>query len=178
MSATTSLCSALSLAPALILSITILMLGACASVPVDRPVARPVPQSVVVDGEGRPLEEAPNVQTYRLPKGQVMSPVAQGLLASARQQVETSNWEGAANSLERALRIEPRNAVLWERLANVRYEQRDWRQAIQLAAKSNTLAGTNETLRRQNWYLMANAYDLLGDNEKAQKYRDKLNQQY
>ena len=107
-----------------------------------------------------------------------MSPVAQGLLASARQQVETSNWEGAANSLERALRIEPRNAVLWERLANVRYEQRDWRQAIQLAAKSNTLAGTNETLRRQNWYLMANAYDLLGDNEKAQKYRDKLNQQY
>jgi len=149
----------------------VLALSGCISAPSHSPA----PEPIVVDGESRPLPKAPDLQTQRLPKGQVMSPAAQGLLASAQQQLKSSNWEGAANYLERALRIEPRNAVLWERLATVRYEQREWKQAIQLAAKSNTLAGANKTLRRQNWYLMANAYGLLGNNDKAQKYRDKLN---
>jgi len=149
------------------------VLSACINVP-PQPSPRPLPEPIVVDGEGKALPQAPDLQTQQLPKGQVMSPAAQGLLASAQQQLKSSNWEGAANYLERALRIEPRNAVLWGRLATVRFEQSDWRQAIQLAAKSNTLTGTNKSLRRQNWYLMANAYGLLGDDDNAQKYRDKL----
>lgn len=148
-----------------------LVLSACASVP----TAPRLPEPVIVEGKSQPLPQAPDVQTEELPPGQIMSPAAQGLLASAQQQLESSNWEGAANYLERALRIEPRNAVLWERLATVRYEQKDWRQAIQLAAKSNTLVGRNTALRRQNWYLMANAYGLLGDNDNEQKYLQKLN---
>lgn len=154
------------------LVLTLFVLSGCISVPTVNPPPEPV---VVVDGQGKPLPKAPDLQTQQLPKGQVMSPAAQGLLASAQQQLKLSNWEGAANYLERALRIEPRNAVLWGRLATVRYEQRNWRQAVQLAAKSNTLVGSNKSLRRQNWYLMTNAYGLLGDDDKAQKYRDKLN---
>ena len=147
------------------------LLSACASVPIER---TPPPRPIIVNGQSKPLPPAPEIQTEELQKGQVMSPAAQGLLASAQQQLDSSNWEGAANYLERALRIEPRNPVLWERLATVRYEQRDWQQAIQLAAKSNTLVGANTDLRRQNWYLMANAYGLLGDNDNEQKYREKL----
>ncbi len=152
-------------------ALIISVLSACTSVPVPRSL----PEPIVVDGKSQPLPPAPDIQTERLPKGQVMSPAAQGLLASAQQQLDSSNWEGAANYLERALRIEPRNPVLWERLATVRYQQRDFQQAIQLAAKSNTLVGPNIALRRQNWYLMANAYGLLGDNDNEQKYREKLN---
>jgi len=111
-----------------------------------------------------PLNDAPPV-----------SPVVKRLMSSARSQSQQGNLDGAAGSLERALRIEPRNAILWARLAEVRYSQEAWRKAIQLAAKSNTLASNNKDLRRRNWYLMANAYQVLGDETSAQKFRSKLN---
>ncbi len=104
------------------------------------------------------------------------SPVVMKLMVSANTQKSNGDLDAAANSLERALRIEPRNALLWSRLAEVRYAQQDWLQSVQLAAKSNTLAGGSTTLRRQNWYLMANAYDSIGDLASAQRYRDKLSE--
>ncbi|MEJ2154345.1 MAG: tetratricopeptide repeat protein [Desulfobacteraceae bacterium] len=48
--------------------------------------------------------------------------------------------EARAN-LERAVRIEPRNPLLWQELARVQLEQGQYRQAENMAAKSNTLAG-------------------------------------
>ena len=63
----------------------------------------------------------------------------------------------AAASLERALRIEPRNAVLWNRLAHVRYEQKQYALASSLAAKSNTLAGRDAALRADNDRLIKQA---------------------
>jgi len=72
------------------------------------------------------------------------------------------------------LRIEPNNPLLWSQLADVRFSQKNFQQAVQLAAKSNTLAGSDRNLRRQNWILMANAHAANGDQEAAQSYRDKL----
>ncbi|MEM7359492.1 MAG: tetratricopeptide repeat protein [Pseudomonadota bacterium] len=135
-----------------------------------------VEDRIIIDGEVLPLPEEPRIAVESLPETERVSPVVQRLLASAEQQRSQGDTDGAANSLERALRIEPRNAVLWSRLANVRYTQNDWQQAVQLAAKSNTLAASNHQLRRQNWYLMASAYSAMGDELSAQKYRDKLNQ--
>jgi len=114
------------------------------------------------------------VKTEPLSGQRTMSPVVRTLMTSAQNQRSAGNWDGAASSLERALRIEPRNATLWGRLADVRYAQKSWRKAIQLAAKSNTLAGSDQMLRRQNWYLMANAYEALDDPISSQKYRAKL----
>ena len=157
----------------------LLILSACASFP-ERGASTRAPASVedraVVNGEVLPLPEESEIQIDSLPAEPAMSPVVQSLLASAEQQRNTGDPDAAANSLERALRIEPGNATLWSRLADVRYAQQDWQQAVQLAAKSNILAGSNHQLRRQNWYLMANAYSALGDHESARRYRDKLNQ--
>jgi tetratricopeptide (TPR) repeat protein len=133
-----------------------------------------VEDRVVIDGDVLPLPDEPSISAEPLPPGQSMSAVVQRLLATADQQTRADDIDGAANSLERALRIEPRNAILWNRLADIRFTQRDWQQAIQLAAKSNTLAASDRGLRRQNWYLMATAYDELGDTQSAQKFRDKL----
>jgi hypothetical protein len=60
-------------------------------------------------------------------------------------------------------------------LAEIKFEQSDWRGAIQVAAKSNTLSGEDASLRRRNWYLMANSHEALGDFAAAQRFRDKLN---
>jgi len=135
-----------------------------------------VQDRVVVDGKVLPLPEDRSIATYSLPNERPVSTVVRNLTRRAQDQVRDSNYDGAANSLERALRIEPRNPILWNRLADVHYLQKLWQKAIQLAAKSNTLAGDNQSLRRENWYLMSNAYKALGDVESEQKYRDRLKQ--
>ena len=150
----------------------LLLLGACATTDVEDPAD--VEDRAVVDGEVLPLPDQQVVTAEPLNGAPPVSPVVKRLMASAQTQRDQGNWEAAAGSLERALRIEPRNATLWGRLADIRYGQQAWRKAIQLAAKSNTLAGSNTMLKRQNWYLMANAYEALGDQTSAQKYRTKL----
>lgn len=136
-----------------------------------------VQDRVVVNGEVLPLPEDRSIATYTLPDERPVSSVVKNLTRRAQDQTREGNYDGAANSLERALRIEPRNPMLWNRLADVRYLQKAWRKSIQLAAKSNTLAANNKSLRRENWYLMSNAYKALGDIESEQKYREKLKQQ-
>ena len=154
------------------------VLSACVTTPgYDSPVRTPVEveDRVIVNGKVLPIPDEPRISIEALPGQQASSPVVRKLLVIAQDQASVGNVDSAANSLERALRIEPRNAVLWSRLAGVRYQQSDFKQAVQLAAKSNTLSGSDRQLRRQNWYLMANAYSAVGDVVAAQKYRDKLN---
>ncbi|HEY5603900.1 MAG TPA: tetratricopeptide repeat protein [Gammaproteobacteria bacterium] len=72
------------------------------------------------------------------------------LLDQATRMEAAGNPEKAAATLERALRIEPRNARLWHRLAVIRYQQGQYTQAESLAAKSSTLAQDDGELKRKN----------------------------
>jgi len=65
------------------------------------------------------------------------------------------------------LRIEPRNAHLWHRLAELRLAQERFRMAVDLAAKSNALAGADRRLKRNNWLLIADAWRASGEPGKA-----------
>jgi Flp pilus assembly protein TadD len=73
-----------------------------------------------------------------------------GLMESARNDVAAGRLVQAAASLERALRIEPRNPRLWHELARVRVRQGDTVQAANLAARSNSFAGNDAQLRAAN----------------------------
>ncbi len=79
------------------------------------------------------------------------------LLAKVDRQEEVQNWERAAALLERALRIEPRNATLWHRLAQVRLQQGQYHLAASLAQKSNALAGDDVQLKEKNTRLLKQA---------------------
>jgi len=72
------------------------------------------------------------------------------LLAKVEAQESQAHWERAAALLERALRIEPRNAQLWHRLAKIRLQQGRYGMAESLAQKSNALAKDDEALKRRN----------------------------
>lgn len=76
--------------------------------------------------------------------------------------------EDAATALERALRIEPRNAALWHELARVRLSQGQYEQAGSFASKSNALAGANKPLRARNWRLLAEVRAQAGDRAGAE----------
>lgn len=79
------------------------------------------------------------------------------LLDSAGQQARTGQLDASAASLERALRIEPGNPVIWSRLAQVRLQQGRPDQAESLAAKSNMLAAQDPDLQARNWRIIAQA---------------------
>lgn len=85
------------------------------------------------------------------------------LLENAEKQEAVDNLPGAVGTVERALRIEPRNAHLWNRLANLRLQQGRYGMASDLAAKSNNLAGGDLALKRDNWRLIAKARRAAGD---------------
>jgi len=71
-------------------------------------------------------------------------------MESARSDAAAGRLVQAAASLERALRIEPRNPRLWHELARVRLRQGDGAQAANLAARSNSFAGSDAQLRAAN----------------------------
>ena len=91
---------------------------------------------------------------------------------SARADFVAGRVANAAASLERAVRIEPRNPRLWQQLARVRFEQRDYVQAESCAARSNSWAGSDEALRADNWRLIAQAREARGDSEGARAALD------
>lgn len=89
------------------------------------------------------------------------------LLSNAGTQQQDGDIAGAAATLERALRIEPRNARLWHRLASLRLDQKQYRMAADLADKSNSLARGDGDLTRANWRLIARARSALGESAAA-----------
>jgi predicted Zn-dependent protease len=102
------------------------------------------------------------------------NPAVLALLESASTREQAGNFEQAAAALERALRLEPRNAMLWHRLAQVRLGQQQWRDAIDLAAKSNSLAGGKRDLQASNWLVIAQARQRQGDREGAEAARARM----
>jgi tetratricopeptide (TPR) repeat protein len=93
----------------------------------------------------------------------------QALLNKAHSQAAAGRMDDAGANLERALRIEPRNPVLWQELARVRLDQSQYGQAENLAAKSNALAVGNRYLQAENWRIIGEARNRRGDLEGARE---------
>jgi predicted Zn-dependent protease len=117
----------------------VLLLAGCASAPEPGPAPAPV-------------EQAP--PPYLGPRENV---AVAGLLESARADAAAGRLATAAASLERALRIEPRNPRLWQELARVRLQQGDYAQAESTAARSNSWAGNDSALRAENQRIIEEA---------------------
>ncbi len=91
------------------------------------------------------------------------------LMQSAHADADAGRLASAEASLERALRIDPRNPRLWQQLAGVRLQQGDYAQAESLAARSNSWAGEKDVLRAENWRLIAEARRARGDDAGARE---------
>ena len=91
------------------------------------------------------------------------------LLDRAEHYRRLGDTDAASATLERALRIDPRNARLWHRLAAIRLQQGRAAQAEQLALKSNALSAGDRDLRASNWALVARARWARDDAEGARE---------
>lgn len=126
-------------------------------------VAPPQPD----DQQGFDLEPVAEDQPQIRPSPQT-SKAALALLAKARQAANEGQLSVAEAQLERALRIEPQNAVLWHYMAKLRLHQGQISQAAGLAAKSNSLDQGDPQLQADNWRIIAHARYQKGDKAGAQ----------
>jgi tetratricopeptide (TPR) repeat protein len=111
---------------------------------------------------------APTAQVVAVPPAPPLAapglpPAADALARQAEQQRQSGDYAGAAASLERSLRIAPREAYLWNRLARVRLEQGQAAQAGNLASRSNDLAGDTPNVKQDNWRVIAESKRRAGD---------------
>lgn len=82
---------------------------------------------------------------------------ALAMLEKAEEYVQMRRFDLAITTLERALRMEPRNAWIWNRLAVAHLEERNRQQAVHLATKSNALISADHPLRPLNNNIIARA---------------------
>jgi len=108
------------------------------------PPAAPVPEGTVEPQP--PARTAPPV-----------SSASQSLLAQSRSYQAAGNYDLAAASIERALRIEPRQPLLWLELGYIRLEEADYAQAESMGRKALSLSAGDAALTAQAEDLIAAA---------------------
>lgn len=139
-----------------------------AEVKPEKPVR---PESYI---ESSPLPSSDPLQREPIDNNRAtVSPVLRRLLAQSEASNAQQDWVQSEVYLERALRIEPKNALVWHRMAIVKMQQNKHDQAIQFASKSNTLARGDDGLKRRNWSVIADANSALNRPDKANEARNK-----
>ena len=159
-----------------VIFLSLLLLSACTTAP-----QRTLPP--VVDGtRAEPSQPAAGeeVPSDRVEVG-VPPPAPSGgavvaLLDRADAYHQAGNIGAEAATVERALRIDPNNGRLWNRLAAIRLDQGQPRQAEQLALKSNALSRGDARLQAQNWRLVAKARWSMNDSAGARLAEKKASQ--
>jgi len=124
-----------------------------------------------------PLPEAKKLEPIVEPHSgadQSSGPAVVALLEDVKQYEKTGESDQAVATIERALRIEPKNPLLWQRLSFLRLRQGHWQQAIAMAQKSNTLAAGNKRMQLTNWKIIAQASETNGDKTGLQQARQMI----
>src|SRR5690554_526505 len=106
----------------------------------EAPIATPSPVPAPAPGPTQIPTPMPPAATAATP--------AASLLTSVDSAIAAGDLEGAAATAERALRISPRDAYLWYRLAAIRYQQQRYTDADGFARRAQSFAGQNRELSR------------------------------
>ncbi len=130
----------------------------------------PIPTTILTPVKPTPPVVAQPIR--QLADGRDM-PAVQNLLASAQNSLQQGRPEDAASSLERAQRLAPQSAAVYQKLAEVRLQQNRAVEAEQLARKGVAFAHNNNQ-QAALWRLVAIAADRQGKKETADKAREKV----
>ena len=117
-------------------------------------------------GQPTPVPDARPPRSPSLPRNIESSGAAApviSLVKAARASLKAGRTDQAGASLERALRIEPRNAWVYQALSQLHIVTQQSEQAESEAKKSMSLGKRNPYLDVENWRLLAEARRLRGD---------------
>ncbi|KAF0193091.1 MAG: hypothetical protein FD165_194 [Gammaproteobacteria bacterium] len=143
------------------------LISGCAAIPLSQspsvperfpPVEERSQADVPVEDRGPAVAPAPEVSALQPP-----GPAVVALLDDAAARERQGDYDTSIAVLERAVRIEPRNALVWHRLARVNLQHGNAAQAEAMAKKSTQFAGNDQRLLAANWRLIASARRQRGD---------------
>lgn len=100
-----------------------------------------------------------------------VNPAVEALLATAQSQQRAGDLTSAFATLERAVRISPREPKVYLSMAHVRYEQELYAQAEQFALKAVSFDRVDLSTQKAGWQIVASARMKQGDDEGALKAR-------
>jgi tetratricopeptide (TPR) repeat protein len=162
------------------LLVSLLAAAAAAACTLTRPppFATPVPTAPQPAGSAQPAPGSPapgGAQASPAPPEHPATPARQfhlgaastALVTQAHTQAAGGDYGQAAATLERALRIEPDNPLLWIELGRVRLGESNPAQADALGRKALSLATGDAAAQASAWHLIADALKARGRNAEA-----------
>jgi len=133
--------------------------------PVVVPPAAPAGGAPVATAPGvgaeAPAPSPPPTRQYHL------GPATQSLVTQARAQLARGDLPAASASLDRALKIEPTNPLLWIELGRLRLAENDAHQAEGCGRKALALASGDRSARAQAGRVLADALRAQHRNQEA-----------
>ena len=101
------------------------------------------------------------------PKQFKLGPATAALVAQAHKQATGGDYAPAAATLERALRIEPENPLLWIELGQIRLSEGNAAQADSMGHKALALATGDVQAQASAWRLIADSLRARQRNQEA-----------
>jgi hypothetical protein len=141
--------------------------------PVTEPIEELKPEPLTPEQEQQGQEALAPPPFEPLETFAPLSPAVSALALAANQNSKSGNIESATTTIERAIRIEPRNATLYYKLALLRLKQSKPRLAEDLAKKAALLASNDVQLKKHSWLLVARAREMQGDLKGSSEARAK-----
>lgn len=139
----------------------VILLTACSSLR-SPPPTFPEPSPAPAAGTAQPpptapAQPAPAPPSRPLPKQFRLGQASSALVAQAHKQLGGGDFGLAAATIERAMRIEPDNPLLWIELGRVRYTAGDYSQADSMGHKALALAAGDPQTQASAWRLIADS---------------------
>src|SRR5262249_34956042 len=104
-----------------------------------------------------PTPPPPGAPSRPPPKQYRLGPASSALVAQAHKQMGGGDFGLAAATIERAMRIEPDNPLLWIELGRVRSTAGDYSQADSMGHKALALAAGDSQAQASAWKLIADS---------------------
>jgi predicted Zn-dependent protease len=114
-----------------------------------------------------PAQPPPTAPSRPPPKQYHLGPASSALAAQAHKQMSSGDLALAAATIERAMRIEPDNPLLWIELGRIRYTAGDASQAESMGRKALALSTGDPQAQSSSWHLIADSLRALGRNPEA-----------
>jgi tetratricopeptide (TPR) repeat protein len=137
------------------------LVAACAG-PAPAPVEhRQTPQPAAAPAPAQQPATA-GVQVHPL-----QNPAVKSLLQEAREAEVQGDYDRAVVSLERALRIQPRDPELLQYMAEMQLHKQDYQQAMSFAIRSYDTGSRVGEVCTRNWHVISVAREHTGDTSGA-----------
>ena len=134
-----------------------------------RPPTQAHAEALALPSQAQPQAPAlPEQPSYRPAQRQFhLGTAAAALVAQAQTQAGGGNYELAAATIERALRIEPENPLVWVELGRLRLRAGEAAQADGIERKALALASGDGPVQGSAWRLIAESLRARGRNQEA-----------